>query len=82
MCMALKRLTLDLPVMLQLDLSMLGITKLTLNCNKLMYANLRGSYKLTSEVRGADKVLEGARKCCICFAESRHGSRHIDMLTC
>lgn len=50
MCMALTSLSLDLPVMLQLDLSMLGVVKLMLNCNKLMYANLRGSYKLTSAV--------------------------------
>lgn len=52
MCMALTSLSLDLPVMLQLDLSMLGVVKLMLNCNKLMYANLRGSYKLTSAVSG------------------------------
>lgn len=48
MCMALASLSLDLPIMLELDLSMLGIMKLTLSCSKLLYANLRGSYKLTS----------------------------------
>lgn len=51
MCMGLNSLTLDLPVMTSLDLSMLGVMNLTLNCNKLMYANLRGSYKLVSSVR-------------------------------
>lgn len=51
MCMGLNSLTLDLPVMTRLDLSMLGIKNLTLNCNKLVYANLRGSYKLESSVR-------------------------------
>lgn len=51
MCMGLNSLTLDLPVMTSLDLSMLGIKNLTLNCNKLIYANLRGSYKLESSVR-------------------------------
>lgn len=53
MCMALASLNLDLPVMMQLDLSMLGMMKLTLNCSKLVYANLRGSYKLASAVSGA-----------------------------
>lgn len=48
--MGLNSLTLDLPVMTSLDLSMLGIKNLTLNCNKLVYANLRGSYKLGSVV--------------------------------
>eukprot|EP00903_Cladosiphon_okamuranus_P013626 g12690.t1 len=48
MCMGLNSLTLDLPVMTSLDLSMLGIKNLTLNCSKLVYANLRGSYKLES----------------------------------
>lgn len=51
--MGLNSLTLDLPVMTSLDLSMLGIKNLTLNCNKLVYANLRGSYKLESSVRGS-----------------------------
>eukprot|EP00752_Nemacystus_decipiens_P017478 g15670.t1 len=50
MCMGLNSLTLDLPVMTSLDLSMLDIKNLTLNCNKLVYANLRGSYKLESSV--------------------------------
>lgn len=49
--MGLNSLTLDLPVMTSLDLSMLGLMNLTLNCNKLVYANLRGSYKLASSVR-------------------------------
>eukprot|EP00904_Undaria_pinnatifida_P003613 jgi/Undpi1/13252/HiC_scaffold_8.g02914.m1 len=48
MCMGLDSLTLDLPVMTSLDLSMLGLQRLTLNCTKLVYANLRGSYKLAS----------------------------------
>ncbi|CAB1107852.1 unnamed protein product [Ectocarpus sp. CCAP 1310/34] len=48
MCMGLNSLTLELPVMISLDLSMLGVKNLTLNCNKLVYANLRGSYKLES----------------------------------
>lgn len=51
MCMGLNSLTLELPVMISLDLSMLGVKNLTLNCNKLVYANLRGSYKLESAVR-------------------------------
>lgn len=57
MCMGLNSLTLDLPVMTRLDLSMLGIKNLTLNCNKLVYANLRGSYKLESSVRASPHVL-------------------------
>ena len=48
--MGLDSLTLDLPVMTSLDLSMLGLQRLTLNCTKLVYANLRGSYKLASAV--------------------------------
>lgn len=60
MCMALASLSLDLPIMLELDLSMLGIMKLTLSCSKLLYANLRGSYKLTSavSVRGRRGISE------------------------
>ena len=50
MCMGLVSLALDLPMMKDLDLSMLGIVNLTLNCTKLEYVNLRGSYKLVSSV--------------------------------
>lgn len=50
MCMGLSSLALDLPTMKELDLSMLGITSLTLNCTNLEYVNLRGSYKLSSAV--------------------------------
>ncbi len=69
--MGLNSLTLDLPVMTSLDLSMLGIKNLTLNCNKLVYANLRGSYKLESAVSlprlGSWVVLSPrVSYCCLC----------------
>lgn len=57
--MALASLSLDLPMMEKLDLSMLGIMKLTLNCSKLVYANLRGSYKLTSAVSNGEIEIFG-----------------------
>ena len=65
--MGLNSLTLDLPVITSLDLSMLGIQNLTLTCNKLIYANLRGSYKQESSVRvGGGVCFVASLLCCCC----------------
>ena len=71
--MGLNSLTLDLPVMTSLDLSMLGLRNLTLNCTKLVYANLRGSYKLASAVSPYEQPPLRA-SCSVC--DTRHVYYH------